>query len=70
MTPDHGPAVGNTTLTPPALHGIRFSQVSARSVHSMVIGFDGNHYTWGATTSNQNDPPTTAPCPRQAVKAT
>jgi len=37
MTPDHGTEMGGTkvTLTPPALRGIRFSQVSA-----------GSHWSW------------------------
>ncbi|WP_445340831.1 RCC1 domain-containing protein [Bifidobacterium sp. ESL0820] len=55
MTPDHGTEMGGTkvTLTPPALRGIRFSQVSAGSHWSLALGSDGKAYAWGKNNSSQ-----------------
>ncbi|WP_339353086.1 InlB B-repeat-containing protein, partial [Bifidobacterium indicum] len=49
ISPGHGSELGGeqVTLTPPAPRGIRFTQISTGTSHSLAIGSDGNLYTWG-----------------------
>ena len=55
LSPSHGPADGNTTvtLTPPAIGDIRFSQFSAGKDFSIAIDSLGVLYSWGNNSEGQ-----------------
>ena len=57
ISPDRGSQLGreSTTVTPPdsASRGIRFSQISAETSHSLALGSDGNAYAWGRNSNGQ-----------------
>lgn len=55
LAPAHGAASGNTavTLTPPAIRGIKFSQITSGATHSLALGSDENLYAWGDNSSGQ-----------------
>ncbi|WP_332460950.1 InlB B-repeat-containing protein [Bifidobacterium apousia] len=57
ISPDKGSQLGreSTIITPPdsASRGIRFSQVSGGSDHSLAVGSDGNAYAWGHNNKGQ-----------------
>ncbi|MDT7513461.1 InlB B-repeat-containing protein, partial [Bifidobacterium sp. H1HS10N] len=57
ISPDKGSQLGreSTTITPPdsASRGIRFSQISGGSSHSLAVGSDGNAYAWGKNNYGQ-----------------
>ena len=55
LSPNHGPATGNTTatLTPPAIGDIRFSQFSAGKDFSLALDSLGVLYSWGNNSEGQ-----------------
>lgn len=55
MTPVHGTEIGGTkvTLTPPALRGIRFSQINTGPHWSLALGSVRRAYAWDNNDSGQ-----------------
>ncbi|WP_232345813.1 RCC1 domain-containing protein [Bifidobacterium sp. W8120] len=56
INPSEGGQEGGqqTVITPPTSHnGIKFSHVSAGSLHSLALGSDGNAYAWGYNNQGQ-----------------